>query len=136
MHPEHQVETAVSEATTPQAAPPGDEVRTAERRSCGRYHYRRQPIVRFLVRPNFQPGRGFLRDLSRHGLALLLTRPLDPGTVLFVQLRGGRRGVTHTQLARVVHAAEQSPGRWLVGCELTCPLSDAQLQVYQSENWC
>jgi hypothetical protein len=105
-----------------------------ERRCCERYYYRRQPLVRYLVRPSFQSGRAFLRDLSRHGLALLVTRPLDPGTILFVQLRGSRRGVTHTQLARVVHITEQSECRWLVGCELTCPLSDEQLRLCLGED--
>jgi hypothetical protein len=86
------------------------------------------------VRPSFECGRAFLRDLSRHGLALLTTRALVPGMVLFVQLRGPCRGTTLTQLARVVHVTEQSPGRWLVGCELTCPLSEEQLQFCLGED--
>jgi hypothetical protein len=104
-----------------------------ERRCCERYPFRRQPLVRYLVRPSFEAGRAFLRDLSPYGLSLLVIRPLDPGAVLFVQLRGARRGVTHTQLARVVHVTEQSPGRWLVGCEFTCPLGDEQFRHGRSE---
>jgi hypothetical protein len=121
----------VNNASAPQAPADVDADAAPERRHCARYHYRRQPLVRYLVRPSFQAGRAFLRDLSRHGMALLVTRLLDPGTVLFVQLRGRRRGTTCTQLARVIHVTEQSPGRWLVGCELTCPLDDDQLRL----NW-
>jgi hypothetical protein len=84
--------------------------------------------VRYLVRPKFQCGRAFLRDLSREGLSLLVSEPLPAGTVLVVQLRGRRPGGTHTQLARVVHVTQQSPGRWLVGCRLIHPLSDDQLR--------
>lgn len=124
----------MNDPSAPQAEAARPETAAVERRCCERYHYRRQPLVRYLVRPSFQSGRAFLRDLSRHGLALLVTRPLDAGTILFVQLRGSRRGVTHTQLARVVHVTEQSPGRWLVGCELTCPLSDEQLRLCLAED--
>jgi hypothetical protein len=126
-----ETEADVSNASAPQTPANVDPVSAPDRRGAARYHYRRQPLVRYLVRPSFHAGRAFLRDLSRHGMALLVTRLVEPGTVLFVQLRGSRRGITCTQLARVVHVTEQSPGRWLVGCELTCPLNDEQLRL----NW-
>jgi hypothetical protein len=123
----------MSTPSAPQAPVVPDDVPASERRTCLRYRCERPPLVRYLVRPSFQSGRGFLRDLSRYGLALLVTRPLEPGMVLFVQLRGRRRGSTCTQLARVVHVTLQSPGRWLAGCELTCPLSDEQLHLSLGE---
>jgi hypothetical protein len=118
----------VAEPTAPQAAAGPDSRREPERRSCTRHAYRRQPLVRYLVRPNFHSARAFLRDLSQEGLALLVSQPLEPGMVLFVQLRGRRPGATFTQLARVIHVMPHAPGRWLVGCRLTCRLSDQQLR--------
>jgi hypothetical protein len=122
------METTVAEPPNVQAAVDCGTTPALERRTSTRHAYRRQPLVRYLVRPNFQCGRAFLRDLSREGLSLLVSQPLHPGTVLVVQLRGRRPGGTHTQLARVVYLAPHSPGRWLVGCRLTCPLSDDQLR--------
>jgi hypothetical protein len=118
----------VAEPNAPQAAAGCDRAPEPERRSCARHPYRRLPLVRYLVRPSFNCGRAFLRDLSHDGLALLVSQPLEPGTVLFVQLRGRRPGATHAQLARVVHVTPQAPGHWLVGCQLTSPLSDDQLR--------
>jgi hypothetical protein len=119
----------VRDPSASQAPAPLDQTPGPERRASARHRPPRPPLVRYLIRPSFQCGRAFLRDLSRYGLALLVTRPLEPGMVLFVQLRGSRRGGTCTQLARVVHVTEQSPGRWLAGCELTCPLTDEQLRL-------
>ena len=116
------------EPSAPQAGAGSGSAPEAERRNAARHPYRRQPLVRYLVRPSFHCGRAFLRELSPEGLSLLVSQPLEPGMVLFVQLRGRRPGATHAQLAQVVHVTPQSPGRWLVGCRLTCPLSDEQLR--------
>ena len=124
----------MNEASSSYSSAGTDLTPTQDRRAWHRYHCQRQPLVRYLVRPSFECGRAFLRDLSRHGLALLVTQPLNPGTVLFVQLRGRRRGNTCTQLARVIHLTEQSPRRWLVGCELSCPLSDEQLRLSMGDD--
>jgi hypothetical protein len=99
-----------------------------ERRASLRYYFRQRPMVRFLVRPSFQCGRAFIKDICATGIGLLLTHEVTTGTVLFLQLRGRRRGTTLTQLARVVHVEPDGPGRWLVGCKLTCPLSDEELR--------
>jgi hypothetical protein len=103
---------------------PADE----ERRGCVRYIFRHPPMLRFLVRPSFQSARGFLRDLSTEGAGLLVSQELRVGTVMFIQLRGFRRGTTRTQLARVVHCTQHGSGCWLVGCRWTCPLSADELR--------
>ncbi len=90
-------------------------------------------MVRFLVRPSFQSGRAFLQDVSRIGLSLLLSHRLEPGAVLFIQMRGTRKGNTHTHLAKVVHVTRQPTGVWVVGCRLTCPLSDEELGLALGE---
>jgi hypothetical protein len=85
-------------------------------------------MVRFLVRPSFQCGRAFIKNISATGIGLLLSHEVAPDAVLFVQLRGLRRGGSRTHLARVVHVTPGGPGRWLVGCRLTCTLSDEELR--------
>jgi hypothetical protein len=73
-----------------------------------------------------QQGVALLRELSAEGVGLLLRGPVAPGAVLMVQFPGPRRGTTHTQLARVVHAARQKDG-WLVGCQLVPRLAEQDL---------
>jgi hypothetical protein len=85
-------------------------------------------MVRFLIRPSFQCGRAFVKNISATGIGLLLNHEVALGAVMFVQLRGLRPGGTRTHLARVVHVTPEGPGRWLVGCRLTCTLSEDELR--------
>ncbi len=108
----------------PETEPAADD----ERRGCVRYIFRHPPMLRFLVRPSFQAGRGFLKDLSTEGAGLLVSQELRVGTVVFIQLRGLRHGTTRTQLARVVHCTRQTSGQWMAGCRWTCPLGAEELR--------
>jgi hypothetical protein len=92
-----------------------------------RYYFRSRPQIRFRVRSSLECGRAVIKDLSATGIGLFLSHEVALGTVLFLQLCGRGRGSTHTQLARVVHATAERPGRWLIGCQLSCPLSDKEL---------
>ena len=114
--------TPTAPAERPASPAPG------ERRESVRYYFRHRPMVRFLIRPSFQCGRAFVKNISATGIGLLLSHEVEVGSVLFIQLRGLRRGLTRTQLARVVHVTPEGPGRWLVGCRLTGTLSDQELR--------
>ncbi len=106
----------------------------AERRACSRYYFGPNPVVRFLVRPSFQCSRAILKDLSVEGIGLMLNRKLEPGTVLVVQLRGGRRGTSQTRLARVVQATPHDSGHWLIGCKLTWHMNTDELWALLEED--
>ena len=131
-----------------------------ETRAHRRYLCRENSVVYLAVRPSFQSFLALARDVSEGGLGLLLDRPLAPGTILALQLRGGRPGTSVTRMARVVHVRRHLPvknppwvkkrrlfrellsfltpraGRgtpdenciWLVGCSLSPPLSEDELE--------
>jgi len=90
-----------------------DEPRPAGRegRSHKRYHCRPRTVVRLAVRPSFQSFPALVRDVSAGGIGFLLDRPLEPGTVLALQLRGGRPGTSVVRMARVVHLRRHLPVR-------------------------
>jgi hypothetical protein len=85
-------------------------------------------MIRFRVKGDTQAGRGFLRDISITGLGLLLSRQMEAGTVLVLQLPGLRSPRRRKQRAEVVHATGQASGNWLVGCRFLSPLSDEELR--------
>jgi hypothetical protein len=75
-------------------------------------------------------GRGArVRNLSRTGVALLVDRSWQPGTVLTVCLAPDEEGRTRSWRARVVHATAQPGGRFLVGCSFATALTEDELQA-------
>ncbi len=133
--------------------PPGVEGRTQKRHSC-----RYKQIVRFAVRPTFQNFQALVHDVSVSGLGFLLDKPLEPGTVLAVQLQGGRHGTSMVRTAKVVHirrhlpvedapwvkkkpflkallsflGGEEKPSEekfiYLIGCRMSVPLSPEEIE--------
>lgn len=90
-----------------------DEPQPASRdgRSQERYHCRPRTVVRLAVRPNFHSFPALVHDVSAAGIGFLLDRPLEPGTVLALQLNGGRPGTSLVRMAHVVHARRHLPVR-------------------------
>jgi hypothetical protein len=86
-------------------------------------------MVKFLVRPSFQPHRAVARDVSRHGISLYVMREVPVGSRLALYARGPHRGDSCLLTARVVYANCQGVN-WLVGCELSRPLSDGELAAF------
>ena len=85
-------------------APTGREGRTQER-----YHCRPRTLVRLAVRPSFQSFPALVHDISAEGIGFLLDRPLDPGTVLALQLDGERPGISTIRMAHVIHVRRHLP---------------------------
>ena len=115
-----------------QQAPPAPELLVGadteqERRAVERHRSLRNPQVRLLVKPSFQAHRGVVRDISQAGIGLLLRRPFDPGTVLAVEFRKARQGMSGILSARVVHATPQPDGSWLVGGPLSRRLTEDEV---------
>jgi hypothetical protein len=81
-----------------------------------------------MARPGLTLEQAHLYDISRVGVGLVMARGLRQGTVVLLNLPGRRPGDTLTQSARVVHSALLPDGRWLVGCRLSRPLGDVELQ--------
>jgi hypothetical protein len=72
---------------------------------------------------------GKIRNLSRGGLAVSLTRRFEIGTVLSIDVQGSGNGDLGTVLARVAHVAMQPDGSWLLGCAFTKLLTEEDLKA-------
>ena len=80
-----------------------------EARKQKRYSCREKQLVRFAVRPTFENFHALVHDISASGIGFLLDRPLEEGTSLVLQLRGGRPGTSLVRTAKVVHVRRHLP---------------------------
>lgn len=74
---------------------------------------------------------GKIQNISTHGIALLLDRRFDQGTLLTVALPGKSKQDLKTFPVRVVQdrfVPGSSGLRWVVGCVFLQPLSEEELQ--------
>ncbi len=67
-----------------------------------------------------------IRDISTGGIALLVNRRFEPGTVLRLKLPGSSS--RRLFLARVIHVQPHSSRTWLVGCVFPRPLSEEEME--------
>jgi c-di-GMP-binding flagellar brake protein YcgR len=70
-----------------------------------------------------------IRNVSRGGMALLVDRCFEPGSLLTVELPANQPSLGLAVLACVVHATEESSGRWVVGCTFAREIGDEDLQA-------
>jgi hypothetical protein len=68
-------------------------------------------------------------DISATGVGLLIDRPIEPETLLEVQLQGDGSGPAPTLLVEVRHVQARPDGGWLVGCAFGRALSASELQA-------
>jgi hypothetical protein len=80
-----------------------------EGRSQRRYRCREEKVVRLALKPTFQNFSALVHDLSYNGIGFLLPEPLDVGSVLALQLRGGQKGTSLVRTAKVVHVRRHLP---------------------------
>jgi hypothetical protein len=73
-----------------------------------------------------------VRDLSVKGIGLILTRRLEPGTLLSVELQNAAETYQRTILARIVHVQETEDGSWRVGGMFISRLQEEELQALLS----
>lgn len=141
--------TPTEQPATPRRA--GIEGRVQTRFRC---HERK--FLRFAIRPTFQNHYALINDVSVNGIGFVFDKHLEPGTVLALQLRGGRQGTSMVRTARVMHIRRHLPipdAPWvrkkpwlkslltfftngqenleyvyLVGCRFSPPLSPEELE--------
>lgn len=107
-------------------APSGRELRVSERVPCD---------VPASCQPPSDWKRGGqkwtarVRDLSTHGLCLVLGRRFERGAGLAIELPGADPDSPSTLLARVMNVSSESAGQWVLGCAFVSPLSDEELQT-------
>ncbi|HLJ93548.1 MAG TPA: PilZ domain-containing protein [Gemmataceae bacterium] len=70
---------------------------------------------------------GKIQDISTGGIALVIRRPFELGTLLVIEPLAGQESFQPLQV-RVVRTSKRDGGGWLLGCEFTS-LSDGQSEA-------
>src|SRR5262245_14787257 len=71
-------------------------------------------------------GNARIKDISMHGIGLLLSRKVDVGATLAITLANAGKSLSKTVLVKVIHATSQ-PGSTLIGGTFTIPLTYQEL---------
>ncbi len=109
--------------------PPDQPAGTADRRLNERLESSR-PLPRRLYRvEDFRNLDAWITELSRGGLALLLSEPLATATLLFVELESRPDARPVRVWASVVRCSDLGDNTWSAGCELVNPLEDDDLDA-------
>lgn len=97
-----------------------------DQRAAERYPVNGDSTCTFLapVVEDFGPSR--IKNISMDGIGLLVSRRVEPGSLLAVTLSNPTRGFAKTMLVRVVHVTPQLAG-WLVGGTFNTPLTYQEL---------
>jgi hypothetical protein len=82
-----------------------------------------------VAHPQAEPWPVQVLNLSPTGIGLLVSRAINTGTLLSLELQGHADGTAHTMLACVVHVTVQPDGQWALGCNFIRELSEAELQA-------
>jgi hypothetical protein len=70
-----------------------------------------------------------LRNISPHGLSLVLDRRFEPGSLLMIELADQAKARGRYWSVRVVTVTPEVKRRWIMGCEFIHPLSQEELQT-------
>jgi hypothetical protein len=112
-------ETPMSVVTT---AGRGLRLPGADQRAADRYPVSAGTACAFAHPVVEAPGPVQVRDVSMDGVGLLLTRRVEPGSLLAVGLANPAKGFAKTVLVRVAHVTP-SGGGFLVGGSFLTPLT-------------
>jgi hypothetical protein len=73
--------------------------------------------------------RAWILNVSRGGVGLLLSRPLEAGQAILLRLTRTADGQVVELPAHVAHATQEPGGEWVVGCRLDNELTSEQLDA-------
>lgn len=99
------------------------------RRACIRYRCNRPIPRRMALAESFTSLDAWVVDISLKGLGLLLDRPLENGTLLFVELEATPAAPPVELLANISRSTPVGDGEWVIGCEFVNGLSEEELQA-------
>ena len=72
-----------------------------------------------------------VRDITRSGIGLLCSEPLQPGEIATLQLSGRRLRLATALRVRVVRSKKRLDGRWEAGCVFDPALPYSLIQALQ-----
>jgi hypothetical protein len=104
-----------------------------ERRSTVRRPLRLKLYCKSVDIDEWMAWRGEGRDLCTEGICLNLERSFQPETVLWIELESKPHCV-RTLLVRVRWSAKREAGGWLVGCALTHPLHEEEVEALVNQS--
>lgn len=103
----------------------------AERRSRVRHRSTRTGRCRPVQTPGaVAPWPARIWDVSGGGVALILDRRFEAGTLLMIECPDDNGTATDRLLARVLHALELRDNRWFLGCRLMDELEEEEVCVW------
>jgi PilZ domain len=74
---------------------------------------------------------GTVRDISPGGIAVILPRRFERGTILIVEVSDQPKG--ESRPVQVRHATPQTSGGYIIGCAFAWPLCDEELRRFLGE---
>jgi hypothetical protein len=108
------------------AAKGDDLIPLDDRRALDRFVCIRPHVVRIMVRPALLSYQATIRNFTRVSFGISATQSFDPGTVLAIQLRVAKTGLSCVLSATVMRCQPEADGTWFLGCKLSRPLSDEE----------
>jgi hypothetical protein len=101
------------------------ERRTSRRHTCLATHQR----LVAAVGDNFVLAK--IRNISPDGISLIMTRPLESGSILSLDLIDTKTNqFSRTLQVKVVYSVEHPSGDWIMGGSFNSRLSDAELRQF------
>ena len=111
---------------TPFGRPLRDITQQSNRRASVRYQCAPATSGRLMIdRTEYQ--RAWVIDLGACGVGLILTKLLERGQQVVVQLKSSATGKMFQLPARVIHTTTHAKDDWLIGCAFATPLTADQL---------
>jgi hypothetical protein len=104
-----------------------EEVAFDDRRAANRFVCARPHTVRIMVRPAMLSYPGFIHNFTQMGIGLSVQHPFEIGTILAIQLRIAKAGLSSVLSATVTRCQAEGPGAWFLGCKLSRPLSHEEM---------
>jgi hypothetical protein len=86
-----------------------------QRRATVRYRCPPATLARLFIANSFASLTAWVQNLSQDGAGLLVGCPLEPETILTIELESPGQDLSLELQGRVVHATAQPDGNWAVG---------------------
>lgn len=109
----------------PAVPPTGADRRTSRRHTCLATHNR----LMAAIGDDFVLAR--IRNISAEGISLILSRPVEAGTILSVDLIDTKTNrFSRTLQVKVVYAVEHPSGDWIMGGRINGRLTDEEVRQF------
>lgn len=106
-----------------------------ERRILLRYQFAMGATGRAISTSAKEPWAGTTQDISAGGIALVMDKRLQAGSLITIKLQSQTELFTRALMARVLHARARDKGGWVHGCSFPSKLREDELQTILRVGW-